>query len=623
MTIIDKNTVVVFTSAELKTALEQDNGYTYIYFGNNITLTSGITISPYKSNIIIDGTYNENRYTFQDMKSSGSGDTISVRNKSIQTVTVQNINVVGNNYYGIIYVAEDNNLQNVIIEYNNLEYTGPQITFHPTGLSRYINCNITIKASTSPANEVAECNRIEIGGITTILHTSTGNSSFWFRGSQAPYFKILKQANVTITSQSRELFYGVTNLEFDVLQEAMFVLTTYYGMAYGTYSTGNVLLDKGSTFTLTQTGRQGAYPTWYCNGAFTINENASFSIINKYSGITNSNYNIYFRTPNASLTFNNPKQIILYNSVADIFYTDSTIPFTFTYSRINFWSKGAAIDIAGSLEDLPTYSWYKNNELSIITGTFSPSTTTIKTNNYTPDELAELPALSNFIFQNKKVLSIGKFILNIDAITDKSLSITGHTIPSADIKISFLDTTKTITANENGIFELTLTETLPIGTDVSFMANKKNSFIYQTKTVQIVYSGELTLDNAPSKITFSLNPFSTQPVLCPRNSDFLITVTDTRIYSSAWKLYGSIKKELTSKNGYTLKNSLVFIDNKNDIIPLSTKEILIYQGENNGGTTKITNINFKDEQGIILQISNDPIENGEEYSTQIIWNLKE
>lgn len=48
MTIINESTVVVTSSAELKEALEKDNGYTYIYFGEDITLTSGMTISKLK-----------------------------------------------------------------------------------------------------------------------------------------------------------------------------------------------------------------------------------------------------------------------------------------------------------------------------------------------------------------------------------------------------------------------------------------------------------------------------------------------------------------------------------------------------------------------------------------------
>lgn len=44
MTIINDTSVVVFTSEELKTILEQNNSYAHIYFGANITLTSGIKI---------------------------------------------------------------------------------------------------------------------------------------------------------------------------------------------------------------------------------------------------------------------------------------------------------------------------------------------------------------------------------------------------------------------------------------------------------------------------------------------------------------------------------------------------------------------------------------------------
>ena len=55
MVIINDTTVVVTTSAELKTALEGSNQYNYIYFGANITLTSGITIHQSKTKVTIDG----------------------------------------------------------------------------------------------------------------------------------------------------------------------------------------------------------------------------------------------------------------------------------------------------------------------------------------------------------------------------------------------------------------------------------------------------------------------------------------------------------------------------------------------------------------------------------------
>lgn len=99
MTIIDDNTVVVFSSTELKNILENDNEYTYIYFGENISLDSGIKIANTKTNITIDGTYNSIVHSFEDRKSLASNDTINVSYPSILKVKVCNMNVTGHNYY--------------------------------------------------------------------------------------------------------------------------------------------------------------------------------------------------------------------------------------------------------------------------------------------------------------------------------------------------------------------------------------------------------------------------------------------------------------------------------------------------------------------------------------------
>lgn len=622
MTMINDTTVVVYTMAELKTALEGVN-YTYIYFGANITLTTGITIAPTKKEIIIDGTYNGIRYTYQDMKSASSGDTISVRNANITKVTVQNIDVTGFNYYGIIYVPEDNSLQNIVIEYNNLTYNGPQCTFHPTGLSRYLDCNINIITAYLAANEVAECNRIEIGGTTTIYHTSTIDSMFWYRGTITPYFKILPNAVVTMTATARELFYGPTNLALLIGQNARLNFTTYHGMGYGTFSTNQVLIDKGAQVSITQTARNGSYPTWYCNGPFTINENASFTMISNYSGITSSNYNICFTSANASMTINNPKQIIFYNKGASAIYSNAQIPFYLTFCRFNRWLKASDITIAGSLQDLPNYAWYKTNDLSTISGTLNASTTIITSNNYTTEELSTLPPLTNFQFQNTPVFSIGKMMLNIDAITDKQTEIQGYTTPLSEVQINYQNTAYIVTADSNGIFQKTLSSPLPEGTEISFIANQPNHFIYQTKNVTVVYSGELTLDFAPKTIQFSMIPFSISPVLCSRSTGLQIQVTDTRIYSSNWKLYAKINHDLKSTNGLTLTDSLVYVDNDNNITPLSTSSIIVYTGESNNGTTKITTVDWPEKQGIILKIENEAVENGVQYETDIIWSIEE
>lgn len=73
MTIIDDKTVVVYSSEELKSTLESTT-YTYIYFGIDITLNSGIVINNTKQNVVIDETYDNVVHTFTDQKKLGTSE---------------------------------------------------------------------------------------------------------------------------------------------------------------------------------------------------------------------------------------------------------------------------------------------------------------------------------------------------------------------------------------------------------------------------------------------------------------------------------------------------------------------------------------------------------------------
>ena len=214
-------------------------------------------------------------------------------------------------------------------------------------------------------------------------------------------------------------------------------------------------------------------------------------------------------------------------------------------------------------------------------------------------------------------------LLNIDAITDKQTTIKGYTLAEADVIIKYETTESKTKADATGLFESKLTSTLPIGTTIHFLANVPNSFIYQEKNIQIVYSGDLTLDSAPQTIKFTMTPFQTNPAICPRSEDLILKVTDSRINSSNWKIYAKVDHNLTSKNGYVLTDSLIFIDNSGNITPLSNTPILVYTGENNNGTTKITDASWSTDKGILLRIANEPLENGEEYTANISWTLNE
>ena len=209
MTILNDETVAISTFAKLKSIIETNNAVNLIYLDANIEMTSGITIPQTKTNLIIDGTYNDIRHTFKDRTTLNTSDTITASNALTQKITVQNMDITGNNYYGIIYVPESTSYKDIITEYNNITYNGPKISFHPTGLIKFINSNISINyTSLTNSGEVAECNKLEIGGNTTITHNSKENSAFWFRNSN-PSLTILENANLTVNQTTYRRPYAV------------------------------------------------------------------------------------------------------------------------------------------------------------------------------------------------------------------------------------------------------------------------------------------------------------------------------------------------------------------------------------------------------------------------------
>lgn len=621
MEIINNTTVKVDTSNELKEALENDNKYNYIYLGSNITLESGIKIASTKVNVTIDGKYDGVTHQFEDKKSLSGGDTITPSSPLVLKVRVCNMNIIGHNYYGTIYIPETSSYKNIIVEYKNVTYVGPQISFNPVGLTRFIDVDITIQDDPlTTGNEVAECNQIEIGGISKINHNSKSNSAFWFRNSN-PSFKILSNSNVIFTSQYRELFYGVSDLSFTILSNASFSITSYNGMAYNNYGTLDTVISSNASFTIKQTNRNGSYATWYSYGSITLNDNASLTIINNYNNITSSNYNIYFSNK-GGLYLNNPKKVVLYNEKANVIYSGSDIPFDFIFSRINLFTNIVDASSNISTSTLPTYSWYKDSQNSNISGTFSSSKATINNTNYTEEELKKLPDLSNFVFASKRIFSVGDFIFRIDAVTDTDTIMSGTTLPLSSILISYNDVNDVITSDDAGSFTYNYDNPLPIGTIITFNIKEHNDLIYHTKIIQIVYTGELIIENASKTVSFKLSPISTNPILCPRSSDLIVNVTDSRVVSSKWKLYASIKHDLISQDGNILKNALVFKDENGNISALSTTPMLVYTGIENSGSTLKTSVNWNNDEGILLMIT-DKIINGVGYETNIIWTIEE
>lgn len=405
MTIIDSETVVVFDYNELKTVLEGNNTYKLVYFGANITLTGGITLNSAKTTLTIDGTYDNIRYTYTDYNSANYTQTILLINTpSSMNITVQNIDVVGRNYYGVICVYDTSSFSNVVVNYNNVNYTGPQLAFNPYSTLKITDCDINIQASSAcPANEVAETRNVTLSGVVNIQSVSTGTSIFWFRnvvGGIYPYLNVSPDATVSITSINRYLYYvsSASNITMTFGNNSVTNIETATGIGYDTtHTTNRLLIDNDAILNIVTNGRNGSNASWAINGEFIMNSGSSLKMISDFSGVSTNNC-ILFSSNSASLYLNNPKSVIFYNSIANAIRTTLTIPYYFNIPQYNRWTTLKPLASAGDIYDIPTYSWYKieNTNNLTISGNITTSTTTITSNNLSTAEQSMLPSLSNF-----------------------------------------------------------------------------------------------------------------------------------------------------------------------------------------------------------------------------------
>ena len=410
---INDNTVAVETSAELKSVLEGDNSITLIYLAQDITLEQGITILGKKTQVTIDGLYPTDGtgkiHTYTDMNSASSADAIGVRTTSSIQVTVQNLNVVGKNYYGLIYVSEASSHQDVVITYKNITYNGPQITFHPSGLSIYQNLVINIIDSTAcVANEVAEAGSIQIGGKTIITHNSVGNSAFWIRGyTTSPFLEILENANVSITT-TRDIAYTSRYLKIAVNKNATLQIKTKYGFFRDNgHQASEILVDENSTFSVIQSQTNSSYAMLTCRGDFTVNKSAVLYLEANYQ---NTAPLILFNTSSSKFNINNPKSIILYNKSYSCMSFSNTAIFSITCGKLDYWLTSPNLISTGMLENNPLYSWNKSNDENIIiNATVTSSKTTISSSNLTEEEKEKLPNLDLLKFQTAKTLRIVEY----------------------------------------------------------------------------------------------------------------------------------------------------------------------------------------------------------------------
>lgn len=615
--IIDNNTVVVMTSDELKQVLSEDNGYEYVYLGNDINATSGFVINSSKGKIVIDGTYNNTKYTYtNNLSSEETVIKVSTANKRI---ILKNMNIVSSHGYGVIYVPSHPNYSNVVVEYNNINFSGIELSQNYYGTTKIIDSVLEVKDTNNvSAQRACNSNRIIIDGNTTITSDSNTNTIFFFNDVIPSLVKIMPNSRVSITT-NREFMNGTNRLDLIVGHGAEFLLTTGNGFAITTtHGARNVLIEEMANFTFIEKSHQRV-PMWNVFGDFKVSEGASISVINTYMTTPSDNYNIYFKGTNQKFILDNPKYVNIYTKNANVVYTNNPVDFSFSFSRLNMWIYALDYTSACTLDDTPAFYWYKENTPAKITGVLNKDSTTVTSHNFTDTELSSISDINSFSFQDKKILTIGMVKINVHPITNSIDTISGHTIPYANVKMEYNNKSLTAVSDENGFFEVNVDSAILDNTRVKIKSCLNSCFT--ERNVITPFMGELTLLKATKNIPFSMIPSSTNPIILPKKNETVVTVVDSRVNSTNWKLYLNYINPMIDSTGKVLIDSLFFKKFNNEEALLNTNKKLIYESSDNGGVVGVSNVTFSTDKGLFLKPSKDLLED-EDYSTLIIWSIE-
>lgn len=606
------------TNDELKQVISEDNNYDYIYLGNDIIATEGFIINSNKSKLTIDGTYNDKKYTYtNNLSLEENVIKASTTNKKI---VLKNMNIVCSNGYGVIYVVSHPNYSNVLVEYNNVNFSGIELSQNYYGTTKIVDSIIEIKdVNNVPAQRACNSNRILIDGNTTISNTSTTNTIFFFNDVIPSLVKIMPNSRVNI-STPKEFMNGTNRLDLTIGHGAEFLLTTGNGFSITTtHGARNVLVEEMADFTFIENSHQRV-PMWSVFGDFIVKEGASVSILNTYMTTPTDNYNIYFKGTNQKFILDNPRNVNIYTKNANIVYTNNPVNFIFKFTRINMWIYALDYTSACTLDDTPAFYWYKENNLAKIVGVLHKDNTTITSHNFTDTELNSLSDINSFSFQDRKILTLGLLKVNVHPITNSTNTISGHTVPYANVKIEFDNESLVVSADENGLFEASINSTISDNTRVKIISCLNKSFT--ERNVTIPFLGELTLLKATENIPFSMSSSSTKPIILPKKNKTVVTVVDSRINSTNWKLYINYTNPMMEVSGKVLIDSLIFKKFNNEEIDLKTNKKLIFESSDSGGNVNVSNVTFSIDKGLFLKPSKDLLE-GEDYSTKIIWSVEE
>lgn len=468
----DSGAAIAASFGELS-AYVRDATTGYIQLGADIVMTADIAIPASKTTLVIDGA---GRYTLEQ----ASTDTFIVSATSNGTYTLQNMEFIGRDYYGVFMCADSSVGHDIRI--HDVSFSGPQLIYNHNGTVSFSGDNaITIRkngAASNPAQEVAEVRGVSVDGNLTIAKTGTANSFFFFFGStvngskEFPYLRIEDGATATIATADRMNGLGVfyTSAEanpFDISvgigSQLIVDVTGANPLCTGlAHMVRSLHVEKGGSATLSMGGGV------IMSGAIKVDQGATLRmnyLANPATGTTIQDWPlIWFRNATAlspALDIDRPKALVLSKHVADssFFYLRTADTLRILTTDFNYWDAYADAEASRP----PTWMW-SSAHYDEFTADFAMGAGWEALEGI---ESSDATFASAFSLGSAAVIQLGTnpFMLNAETLWGSSTRITGMTEPHATVHAAYTSISgepieQEGTADERGFYGIGI----PVGT---------------------------------------------------------------------------------------------------------------------------------------------------------------
>ena len=609
-------TKTVNSFAELKSAIE-DTETTIIEIVADITFSGGIKIPTEKSELTIEG----NGHKITDNNSSSYTDAIYVPSGTgARTVTVQNVEWSGRNYYGVVCVYDSASNSSVTTIYNNVTYVGPQMIYNRYGTTVVRNSAVSIEKNGSgvSAQEFCEGNRLILGGKVVVKSAATSGSVVWF-----PYagsaFSVEADADVTFEVPQTYMFYtdSAAKPPFSFGENSSTKITVKRGLFYasgsGAHIASSFTLSKNASLRVTSS-ENGGVPLFKCSGNFTVGNGAELFFIMPTKG---SSPLMYFSAA-ATVLFDAPKNVVLYSNggkVLSFAAGSASSPNTVSLlaGQINCWTAAKTpYESAGGFDDLPSSRLKKaNGEKTSVTQKLTTSAPTSTESNLADGDDGYPLSAASFDLTKISVLSLGSLELSIDKITDISSAVSGNTDPSSSVVCDVGGASGV--SEENGAFSISLPSKLAVGEKVEVKSNK--NFLTSEETAEVY--GSVTVKNLKDLPFNAFCPPLLSAKVLRLNPDWTITLLDTRTIGGKWSLYVSEKSPLSSSDN-TIESAVAFSSDgkKNTLVETP---MLVAEGTSEAAGE--INVTWNEEEGIMLSFDEEEEYKKGNYSATLDWGV--